>query len=304
MTRRQRSGDLVAVRAQDDVASVHGVVARADDRPLSRDADLSNVIPFARGRRHGAEIHAPPVTLAPEDRPAPPPPSAGFYRQIVLAVASLAIHGGLVFAFWEQPRPLAGSGAMAMMVDIVIGDNKPVGGAPTPNEGQQADERPVGQERAAEISEEQPNEPRSKTRVMTAEALRETPVELPVEEPKPPEQEKAARSKASEEEEMPRGAGPAFVASEASYDNEMSLHMARNQKYPASALRKGIRGKGVVSFSIDGTGAVTSVNVAVGTGAPVLDREMVAMVRRASPFPAPPDGRSRRFSVPVNFAPR
>jgi protein TonB len=33
----------------------------------------------------------------------------------------------------------------------------------------------------------------------------------------------------------------------------------------------------------------------------VLDQEILAMVRRASPFPAPPDGQPKSFTVPLNF---
>jgi protein TonB len=56
-----------------------------------------------------------------------------------------------------------------------------------------------------------------------------------------------------------------------------------------------------VSFSISGSGAVTSVSVVRGTGAAILDQELTAMVRRSSPFPPPPGGRSMHFTVPVSF---
>jgi len=59
-----------------------------------------------------------------------------------------------------------------------------------------------------------------------------------------------------------------------------------------------------VSFSIDGSGRVTSVRLVRGTGAPSLDREAQAMPRKASPFPAPPSGKTMNFTVPVNFRPR
>jgi len=36
----------------------------------------------------------------------------------------------------------------------------------------------------------------------------------------------------------------------------------------------------------------------------VLDQEILAMVRRASPFPAPPDGQPKSFTVPLNFTAR
>ncbi len=56
-----------------------------------------------------------------------------------------------------------------------------------------------------------------------------------------------------------------------------------------------------VSFGIDGTGRVTTISLARGSGVASIDHEGVAMVRRASPFPPPPDGRGRNFTVPVRF---
>ena len=48
-------------------------------------------------------------------------------------------------------------------------------------------------------------------------------------------------------------------------------------------------------------GRVTSARLVRGSGVGSIDQEVQAMVRRASPFPAPPDGRPRSFTVPVAF---
>src|SRR5262245_34840712 len=106
MTGPQQYGDLVASRSQESgtVASLHDVVVRIDPRSSpsspSPTADLSNVIPFKRGRRAGAEPSTPPVTISPEDRPAPPLPGTSVAKQIALVVCSVAAHGLLLFAFW------------------------------------------------------------------------------------------------------------------------------------------------------------------------------------------------------------
>jgi periplasmic protein TonB len=46
---------------------------------------------------------------------------------------------------------------------------------------------------------------------------------------------------------------------------------------------------------------VISASVAVSSGSAVLDQEMTAMALRASPFPAPPDGRPKKYTAPVTF---
>ena len=95
MTGPQQYDDLVASRSRESGtgASLHGVVVHVDPPSSpSPAADLSNVIPFKRGRRAGTEPSTPPVTISPEDRPAPPPPVTSVAKQIALVACSLAAH--------------------------------------------------------------------------------------------------------------------------------------------------------------------------------------------------------------------
>ncbi len=87
----------------------------------------------------------------------------------------------------------------------------------------------------------------------------------------------------------------------ANYNGIVAAHLARYKQYPASARSAGSQGVATVSFGIDGGGRVTSARLAGGSGNPAIDQEVVAMARRASPFPAPPDGKGRNFTVPVRF---
>jgi protein TonB len=85
------------------------------------------------------------------------------------------------------------------------------------------------------------------------------------------------------------------------YSGQVSAHLQRYKQYPSDARSRGDTGRATVSFSLDGGGRVTSVRLARSSGVSSLDQEVQAMVRRASPFPAPPDGRSQSFSVPIGF---
>jgi protein TonB len=85
------------------------------------------------------------------------------------------------------------------------------------------------------------------------------------------------------------------------YRGLVAAHLARYKQYPADARSRGDRGTAAVTFSIGGGGGVTSVGLARSSGVASIDQEVVAMVRRASPFPAPPGGRPQRFTVPVSF---
>ena len=81
----------------------------------------------------------------------------------------------------------------------------------------------------------------------------------------------------------------------------MSAHLRRHQQYPADARSRGEQGTATVSFSLDGGGRVTSERLVRGSGIASIDQEVQAMVRRSSPFPAPPSGRGASFTVPVSF---
>jgi protein TonB len=85
------------------------------------------------------------------------------------------------------------------------------------------------------------------------------------------------------------------------YAGIVSAHLRRHQQYPAGARSRGEQGTATVSFSLDGSGRVTSERLVRGSGVASLDQEVQAMVRRSSPFPAPPSGRAQSFTVPVSF---
>ncbi|MFA5964949.1 MAG: TonB family protein [Sphingomonas sp.] len=61
-------------------------------------------------------------------------------------------------------------------------------------------------------------------------------------------------------------------------------------------------GMAVVLFTLDGTGRLTAIDVRQSSGSALLDRIAVRTVRRAAPFPAPPDGiDDPTFSVAFHF---
>jgi len=393
MTGRQHgsSGDLVALRvveygSVEDPAGAPAVVRAPDPSPppTSPGNDLSNVIPFGRARRTGAESTTPPVTITAADRPAPPPaPSA--WRQLAIVLSSVAVHSLLLFAFWQEPKELASIGIEAISVEIMVGDDRPAGAAPTPGKDEavpvtpseevkseevKAEDRPVEeqQQKVAEAREVTPEEKRPEvvreqpaedqpaqaakeqspdevpdtrpqvamvetpTAEMPTAQPRETPPEMqavitpPREQPKElrpvepkakqPAPKQAAQKKTEQKTEQkqaarptPRvpsvdaagGRGKSSIPADPNYPGRVRAHLGRFQQYPPSARSAGTQGRGMVTFSLSGSGSVTSVSVVRSTGAGVLDQEAAAMVRRASPFPAPPDGQSKSFTVPVSW---
>ncbi|SEN31271.1 outer membrane transport energization protein TonB [Roseovarius tolerans] len=84
------------------------------------------------------------------------------------------------------------------------------------------------------------------------------------------------------------------TAAASSYPGEVMRHLARVPRPRAEA-----RGAALVQFSIAAGGRLASVGLAQSSGSTRLDRAALTVVQRAAPFPAPPAGAQRRFSVRI-----
>ncbi len=88
---------------------------------------------------------------------------------------------------------------------------------------------------------------------------------------------------------------------EATWQSRLMAHLEKHKRYPAAARLRRERGTAYVRFTIDAKGAVLSAMLARSSGYPELDREAVAMTRRASPVPAPPPGAQTDITAPIRF---
>ncbi len=86
-------------------------------------------------------------------------------------------------------------------------------------------------------------------------------------------------------------AGNAAVSN---YPGKVMRKIQRTRKERAPA-----RGKAVVGFRVSPSGAATSVRIVRSSGSPAVDRIALRHVRRASPFPKPPPGAQRNFTVTI-----
>lgn len=113
-----------------------------------------------------------------------------------------------------------------------------------------------------------------------------------------------SRKRAGDGGRSSKAAGRAKLSS---YLGRVSSKVRRQKRYPASERRKKKGGTVVVAFTITRGGSVTGVRLKRRSGNAALDREVLAMVRRAAPFPPIPReiGRSRlALSIPVRFKSR
>jgi protein TonB len=89
-----------------------------------------------------------------------------------------------------------------------------------------------------------------------------------------------------------------------SWYSRIATQLERHKAYPRAARERGEKGVVQLAFSIDREGHVVSSEVLRSSGHPDLDDETLATVRRAQPFPRPPDdldGAKFDFTLPVKF---
>ena len=88
------------------------------------------------------------------------------------------------------------------------------------------------------------------------------------------------------------------------YSNTLGRAIAKHKQYPKVAQMRGWEGDCLLDLKLDGSGNVLSARVKESSGHEVLDNQALEMVRKAAPFPAPPEvlrDRSFNLTVPVSF---
>jgi protein TonB len=96
------------------------------------------------------------------------------------------------------------------------------------------------------------------------------------------------------------GAGKAPVAlrtGTAAASTYPGLVMKRISRIARPRVRA--QGRAVISFSIAPGGGLARISVARSSGSSALDQAAVALIRKAAPFPRPPAGARRQFSITI-----
>jgi len=89
-----------------------------------------------------------------------------------------------------------------------------------------------------------------------------------------------------------------------SYSSLLANAIAKYKQYPKIAQMRGWQGTVIADLEIDSKGAVMSVIIKKSSTYEVLDNEALEMIKKASPFPAPPENlRGKNFNVlvPISF---
>ena len=93
-------------------------------------------------------------------------------------------------------------------------------------------------------------------------------------------------------------------SAEQNWESRLLATMERNKRYPGLAQQRSQEDVIYVRFAVDRTGKVLDYEIQRSRGYELLDREVVALLQRSSPLPAPPDeveGERVEVVVPVEF---
>jgi periplasmic protein TonB len=88
------------------------------------------------------------------------------------------------------------------------------------------------------------------------------------------------------------------------YGSTLGRAIAKHKSYPKIAQTRGWQGECWLDLKMDSNGNLLSASIKESSGYESLDKQALEMVRKASPFPSPPDalrGRSFNITVPVSF---
>lgn len=176
----------------------------------------------------------------------------------------------------------------------------------------QEEPKPVAEEPLKpQIKAEAPPEPQPEPELaVDPEPRKEPVVEAVKETPKPVAKKPVRETGKANKQRIAARSAPSVAANsvgrgrsdaDQNYRGAVLAHLSRHKQFPAAARSRGEGGVASVTFTVSGSGAVTSVRLARSSGSSILDREVQAMVRRASPFPPPPSGHAISFTAPINF---
>lgn len=93
-------------------------------------------------------------------------------------------------------------------------------------------------------------------------------------------------------------------AAETLWEGNLLAKLSSLKRYPPSALHAGLQDTVMVRFVVDRSGQALSAEVIRSKGVAILDREALALIRRASPLPAPPPevlGDAIELIAPIQF---
>ena len=219
-------------------------------------------------------------------------------RWVLSAAVVVGLHAALVVMLTTWHEQVAGDeGSEAIVVDLA-----PFTGPLTESKNDLAPGPEQQQSTAAPDVQTPKPEEKPQEKIEQPPVLPDADVQLPLE-VKPPDKPVEQPSPPVPQTTSPPRPRPS-AAQVASWHRRIALQVERHKGYPASARARHETGIAELAFTLDRTGKVVASRIARTSGFAALDQETIDTVRRAQPFPAPPQnlpGETFDFTVPIRF---
>jgi protein TonB len=254
----------------------------------------------------------------------PPDVREELRRWIVAAAIVCATHVGLMAGYAMMPaaEPDGGLESPAVLVDLAPVPVAPASpddiapgpdmleAMPTPKPPEQVEPQVVEPmqkiEAPAEVTLPLP-EPKAVEKKPEENPDKQKAETDPVQENTPAPQTTAAPRSEQNTAATPQAPSPASKDSQvtvAAWRAIIRAKIAGVQRYPARASARNEQGTVMVTFVLNRDGSILSPNIVRSSGHAELDREALAMIARAAPFPFPPgitEETARIPTVPIVF---
>ena len=89
-----------------------------------------------------------------------------------------------------------------------------------------------------------------------------------------------------------------------SYSTTVTKAISKQKRYPRIAQMRGWQGEIIAILEIGGQGNLINSKIEKTSGFKILDKEVIAMIKRATPLPAPPmelKSKILKINVPISF---
>jgi protein TonB len=231
------------------------------------------------------------------------PERRGFSRWTLAAIIVVAAHMAIIasIALWysrHSPRPTIIPAIAVSLAPMEASSpelqNQDLAVGPAMQQAEEAPRQPPKPEEQEIEQEVQPPPPQQQADVTLPKSTPE-----PFQEPKPDAPPPAPETRAPPRSER---AGQFTQAASNRYDALVAGHLERFKRYPKAA--RGAGGTVLVRFALNRAGEVIRSEVMKSSGHDALDEEVLAILNRASPFPAFPfekPGDAETYTVPINF---
>jgi len=233
---------------------------------------------------------------------------------ISLAVVLLLhVAAGLYLASRRVPLDAGGTPPAAVMIDLTplpVPQPAPPQPLVEPQVQPQVEPSPPPPEPEIPLPKVEPSPAPRPAVVLPKPPPKPKPLPRPVERPPEAQPERpppAAPPPAATAPPAPVATPPAVNAgvARASWQAQLVGWLQRYKRYPRLAQEQRQEGEAYLRFTMDRAGHVLSAQLEKGSGFSLLDEEVMALIQRAQPLPAPPPeipGAQLTLTLPVEFS--